>query len=367
MKIAMVTSWGTVCGIAQYTDYFMDAVVRLDPEVDFMVLAPHPSNMHDSHRDTRRCWRQKEESPEELLRQISSSCPDLVHIQYSHAFFTEAGLGLLVKSIRDMGIPVVVTFHSTTPVQGVSLGSVCSDLERASALVVHSPVDVERLRSWGLSGNVSVIPLATTDKPDEAAAEVREAIGLAAHTPVIASFGFLQPHKGVLETIDATARLLREYPQILYMAVSTTQANVESRMYLTECRARISRLGLQGHAVILDTFLPVEEVYTALHAADVIVMPYRDTGESASGAIRFALSSRRPVITSRQQIFADVRDATYQIKAVRPRDIAQGIKKVLESHDLQARLLAAENEYIARTSWKAVAEQYRRILHELIA
>ena len=68
------------------------------------------------------------------------------------------------------------------------------------------------------------------------------------------------------------------------------------------------------------------EVMALLQCADLILMPYKDTGESASGAIRQALASNRAVIVTDIPIFSEFNGEVYRIKKCTPEDIANGVK-----------------------------------------
>ena len=56
----------------------------------------------------------------------------------------------------------------------------------------------------------------------------------------------------------------------------------------------------------------------------MVVFPYQQTQESASGAVRLGLASLVPVACTPLPIFDDVANATYQLSGITPEAIAEG-------------------------------------------
>jgi len=76
-------------------------------------------------------------------------------------------------------------------------------------------------------------------------------------------------------------------------------------VYEVEVREKIERLKLEANVTLTTEFLPEDVVQGALMAADVIVLPYHPTEESASAALRFVLPLGKPLVATDLPIFAD--------------------------------------------------------------
>ena len=87
----------------------------------------------------------------------------------------------------------------------------------------------------------------------------------------------------------------------------------------SECQAEIEQLGLQANVTLITDFLPDEVARALLVAADVIVLPYEQTQESASGALRFVLTAGRPVVVSDNPVFTDAHGAVDVLDDTSPR------------------------------------------------
>ncbi len=369
MRIAMVTSWGTACGIAEYSRYLMDATSE-DSGIEYHVLAPEePVFDAESRYPVSRCWRIRSTDVSALSEALVSIRPDLVHIQFQWAYYSSDSLRSLIAAVRSAGLPVLVTFHTIAdlPNDADSLSRARDALAGADLLLVHTPNDVPALQSMGLESNVRLTVIGNFVAADEDIDAVRASLELTAFNPIIASFGFLQPHKGILQAVESIALLRETHPDVLYLAVCATQQNSESQWYRQECIERARELGIADRALILGKFLSNAEVLAALHASDLVVLPYHPTSESSSSAMTFALSSRRPVITTAQPIFSNIADVVRQIASPEPQLIADAVEELLADRAERDRLVAAASEYIDSTSWPVVAARYVEDVRQVMA
>ena len=99
-----------------------------------------------------------------------------------------------------------------------------------------------------------------------------------------------------------------------------------------------------------------------LQLSDIVVLPYKETRESSSASVRFALGSGRPVITTKSPIFTDVSDCLMQVESNRPDDIAIAVRTVLTNSSMAEDLALKATKLAESTSWKNVAKQYAELL-----
>jgi hypothetical protein len=119
----------------------------------------------------------------------------------------------------------------------------------------------------------------------------------------------------------------------------------------------IETLGLKDHVIFINDFLEHDESMLLLQAADVLVYPYQRSGESASGAIRYGLSSLRPVLVTPLAIFADVEDVVQTLRGTSPIDIAEGIEELLADPGAQEALSRRQARWLGEHSFASVAER----------
>lgn len=348
MRIGMMTSWGMRCGVANYTRLLLDELT-CQPGVEGVVLAPMEAASDEGPYLVSRCWRRHDPHPAEIVAEAKRLGVDLLHIQYQPSFLAAEQLCDVATAAVSAGIRVAVTIHALPP---RDLDS-CGRWPTSVTFIVHREAD---LGSIPRGCPTAVIPIGNIACVARNRVRLREQLGLAGWDPIIAGFGFLQPHKGTLEIVRAMPRLVEARPNALFLASSALQTNPESLRYLESCRSEISRLDLENHVVVLGRFLDDDAAMVALQVADVVVLPYKNTSESASGSLGFALASGRPVITTKQPIFEGSCAPLYQIESATPSAIAEGVIAVLEDADLQADLATRGAAYAESRAWPRVTE-----------
>jgi glycosyltransferase involved in cell wall biosynthesis len=264
--------------------------------------------------------------------------------------------------LRDR--PVVVTLHSTRDVvvdgENVSLGHIAKTLERVDRIIVHQEADARVLSELQINGKIDVVPIGTPSVHKASRQEVRASLGFGTR-PVISTFGFLLPHKGTLELIQAVDLLRPALPDILLVAACSIHPDASSDQYRAQCLAEIERRHLEENVVLITEFLPDAEAQSVVGAADLIVMPYKETQESSSAAMRFVLPLGRPIAAPDIAIFADARDALALIPDASPAGLARSIGALLADPERLEEWAARTAAFAKQISWDAIAARHRAI------
>ena len=196
---------------------------------------------------------------------------------------------------------------------------------RCDRVLVHSHADLNRLKQVGVTNNVTLFPHGIVQSPPQYKRGRNRASEL-----VLASYGFFLPHKGLLELIDAVA-ILREQGRACRLLMVNAQYPIEwSADLIAAAKQRIAHHQLSDQVQLHTDFLEDQESLMLLSQADVIVFPYQETGESASGAVRFGIASGRPVAVTPLPIFSDVQSVVHVLPGTAPADIAKGILELAE-------------------------------------
>ncbi len=164
-----------------------------------------------------------------------------------------------------------------------------------------------------MTENVVLLAHGVIDRPTLNADAVRSLLGLSDFGPVIGTFGFLLPGKGLTELIHSFALILRAYPAAYLLMVNADYPTPESQEQRERCLALVRLLDIEGHLRLINEFLEIEEILLLLSACDAIVFPYQRSEESASGAVRLGLAAGRPVLTTPLPIFSDLSEIVYQL------------------------------------------------------
>jgi glycosyltransferase involved in cell wall biosynthesis len=196
---------------------------------------------------------------------------------------------------------------------------------------------------------------------DEDAQSVRDELGLNGG-PILGSFGFLRPYKGVLELIRALPAIRDAFPNVKLLALNSKYPTSDSLAYEQQCFNEIKHLGLDSCILLNTEYFQIFDVLHLLHAVDLTVLPYHDSRESASGAANVCLAARRPLLISRSSIFSDVAGFCAVLPSLDPGQIAQAVIHILNNEELLRKLNARVRAANDSRNWDAVA---RRLIDSL--
>jgi glycosyltransferase involved in cell wall biosynthesis len=367
-RIAILSTFGIKCGIAEYTSYLAQALRAEGAQV--WVLG----NLLDQHEvaapalhvrldgvQVERVWHydhvthsRSEVDQEPILRVLKSSGVTHLSVQYHRAFLSERMLLDLVASAKQAGVGVSVTLHNSTCASPELLAKLAG-LE--VMVLVHNSAEEARLRAAGIR-RVYHLPLGV---PELAVARLHRETDSSAG-PVISTFGFLRPHKGLLELLAALNILREVWPAIRLYAQTALYPAAESAEYLERVQARIAELRLRDHVAVEPRFLPIDEAVGRLAESDVVVLPYdarSDEGSSAAAAA--ALAARRPIVVTRASIFDDIRHAVYTAESNLPPALAVAVATVCSNPPLYRHLEALAADAATEREWKAVARRFLQL------
>jgi glycosyltransferase involved in cell wall biosynthesis len=330
-RIGWVSTWQARCGIAMYSHYMVagmqgEAVTVFAPRDADSGIADEPG--------VERCWERGDAfSAGALLNAVLQAGCEAVVIQCHWAFFPVTALVAVVQALDEAGIHVYLDVHNTrgAPDELASGRDGRAALARCRRVLVHTLNDVAVAQSWGLLDNILLFPLAAypvpLPEPSRVAAR-RGELGLT-DKRVIASYGFLMPHKGLMELLEAVALLCRTDSNIHYLMVNAHYSEEVSGPEAARLTERIKALGLEDRVTVEARFLPDEESLLLLRTADLVVFPYQHSEESSSAAVRMAIRGGCPVAVTPLTIFDDCASAVLRLPGTAPEGLAEGIADAL--------------------------------------
>ena len=323
LKIAWVSTWNEKCGIATYSEH----LIEQNKTDKIYILAP--KNAEINHKDSvnvSRCWNlDNQDNLEELYQKIISLSVDAVIIQMNFYFFDYEALTRFVSELKVVGITVTLTLHSTvSPEKTKDLSNLKHGLDLLDRVIVHTPADLNRLKNIGVINNTLLLPHGVLDK--KAAAIDWRFKG----KQCIASYGFALPHKGIEELIEAFKKISNKRDDLILLLMNAEHPDKTSAEFILKVKKQIINLNIDNKVYFKTDFLPDEDSLGYLSHADIIAMPYQNTGESSSGAVKMAIASGSRVIVTPLTIFEDVNGAVEYFDGNKVSDIIHGLEKLLD-------------------------------------
>lgn len=328
VRLGWISTWNSKCGIATYSAHLIEQM-----QCDVQVFSPVNEQTLEENDRSVRCWRTSKEDSglTNILSSDAAEEVDVFVIQFNFGFYNHADLGGFIHQARQKGKKIVAFLHSThhpgdqfaPGAENFHLRHMIPALRSCDRLLVHSIDDLNRLKALGLVDNVALFPhgvLKLSSSSDTKGKRRRRTVG---------TYGFALPHKGLSETIQAIHLLRGRGVDIGLRMTNAEYPAPVSVEYVEELRALISELQIDGLVDFCSEFLTDEQAAARMADTDLIVFPYQNTEESASGAVRYGMAMQKPVMVSPNPIFKDLSGATFVCASATAEGVADGIMEAL--------------------------------------
>lgn len=349
--IGFMTPFRQQCGIAKYSEDLCNELLN-----NITIFCEQTDEVDNTSLNVVPCWGKNDASYYNLLTEVKTRKIDIFHVQYNHGLMNAGEIKKIADEFRRNDIYTIMTLHSCK-------GGVEVFANHFDKLIIHSEVGIRDFKDLGIQEDkMEFIRIGSTPPIAISMEDARDQLELNRNRPIISTFGFLLPQKGVLEALQAVYLLKEFYPDILFIACCafhTVQNKDLSQAYFEKCQKAIKQLSLQDNVMMITEFLPFEDVYKYLCASNVISLAYTSSAEQVtSSAGRTALASLRPVITSTVEIFDDLTDIVPKVKPRDYKQLANVINRLLKSEDECSEIIRKTTMFLEQTSWKNIAKQH---------
>ncbi len=363
-KIAWVSTWNRLCGIADYSK----------------ALWPKISSLLESQGHEALLVSLDEYSTTSALRKkLVGSAPDLIHFQHEYGIFggknppfyrfpsflrklkTELPKTALIATAhtvlptnyrfplkgKSVGIPFRA-FANTFLLPGLSKTWSVRTWGGLDACIVHSKYQIQDVLSSGCSF-VQEIPHFVPESVTKGTFPRQKGL------PTILVFGFFTPEKGQDLAIDALSLLQKKYRLILAGGLRRKK----DQSYLKSCKQKIKDLGLSSQIEITG-YIDSQKLDGLFSQASLVLAPFRET--TGSGSLAQALARECPVLTSdlplNLEIAERTADALSFFRSGDPKDCAIQIQNLLENPERVRRLREGARKYAVLYSPEKTAEKH---------
>ena len=330
---------------------------KYDPEVQFEIQAQHRMDYRDA------------------ADFLNLSAADVISLQHEFGIFGGDDGSYVIDLLSRLTRPVVTTLHTVlqepTVGQLETLKAVCT---HSTLVVVMAQKAIELLVDvYGVPREkILLIHHGAPDIPfldpvytkDQFQAEGRR---------VILTFGLLSPNKGIEVAIEAIAKIVEEFPDLLYIVLGATHPEVK-RLFGEEYRLSLERLvkskGLEEHVVFYDRFVSLEQLTRFLVAADIYITPYLAKEQITSGTLAYAMACGKAIISTpywyAEELLAE--DRGLLVPFHDPEALADQLRKLLGDEAERDAIRKRAYQFGRQMVWREVAsayvEAFRRALYE---
>jgi len=314
MRVLLVTTWGTACGIAEHSAMLTDAVEQADPSIDML---PDVAALDPAHVDVTEV--------------------EVVHLNY-HAALHSRWWPEHIAQLRRR-VPVVVTYHDS----GVPNSDQCKAIvDAADAAVVHEPFDdlpAEKTRYWRMG-----VPEWT--RPPQSLRDDK---------PLLGTIGFPNAWKNYDALCDITKAAGWD---LLLLAPGATVEQV------AEWQRR------QPEVIVHPEFVERAKAISLLAGCDATAFLYTCAFAGQSGALLLGIAARKPVLAlSSCRQFRALYEDTLGHRAIRWYEnfdqITFGLELLASIPSTQKRDTHRIRQLAKKESWQRLGAKYAQLYREV--
>jgi len=355
------------CGIATFTTDLCMAVAQEFTNIQCLVV---PINDIEGNYDYPREVRfeiSEQDLPSYLRAADFLNITDVDMLCVQHEFGIYGGLSgsHVLGLLHEVRMPIVTTLHTILRDPNPDQMLVMRELIRLSTRLV---VMTEKGRDFLLNiykvplEKIDLIPHGIPDMPFADPNYFKDEFGVAGKQ-VLLTFGLLSPNKGIEFALRALPRIIKEFPNIVFIVVGQTHPNLmrnEGELYRLSLERLAKDLGVQKHVVFFNRFVEQGELMRFIGAADIYLTPYLTEAQITSGTLAYAFGAGNAVISTpywhAKELLADNRGKLVPFQ--NSESIADAVIELLHDesyrHSLRKNAFQMGREMI----WSSVARKY---------
>lgn len=354
ISVDLVSTWNQVCGIASYSEHLFATPVLapvlarvLAREIchsDEEVSASHPTAA------VTRPWGYDAAGIQQLKHALESGRSEVVWFQHHPGFFSNADMEQIADTLIHSSYRLkAVTLHNVRETLRDDGGAwlKCFDL-----LVVHTKNDAEMLAARGYVA--SVIPHGILSPMGLTPAKSNDF--------TVGTFGFLYPHKNVPLLVEAFALARTVEPRLRLKALNCTRKDPVSWKERVRVEALIDALGLSDAVETDFGYLEDRRILEKLGQCNLLIFPYGESSESATGAARIALAADRPLLCSQSSVLSDILPLSLVLARTDASTIADALITLAANPTLLHMRDRERKAFVTRYNYPAVAKQHLKLI-----
>jgi glycosyltransferase involved in cell wall biosynthesis len=290
---------------------------------------------------------------------------DLLVIEHEYGIFGGECGEYILDLAKKLNIPFIVTTHTVLQEPTPKQRTVLKTLGRLSTGVVTMAANSIPIlaKVYGIGPDkVTVIPHGVPCLPVKPRDQLKTEHGLLGKH-VISSFGLLSPAKGLEYGIEAVAKVVPNFDNLVYLILGKTHPSVKQTMgesYRQNLKNLAESLGVQDHVHFVDKYLSKEEVMTYLNLSDIYMTPYLSKEQAVSGTLAYAVGCGRVIVSTpyryAQEMLGDGRGmlAAFSDADSLASCVSHILKNPLLKNEMETKTLMLGQTM----AWAKVAERY---------
>ncbi|WP_422447214.1 glycosyltransferase family 4 protein [Thermoanaerobacterium sp. DL9XJH110] len=374
MNLAILTTYPPrECGIASFSKDLRDNLVMWDQNVKILAVSDKNSSYKYPPEVVFELCEDKKDDYHLAAEFVNTADLDAVFVEHEYGIFGGNDGSFVLDFVVNLEKPFILNTHTVLPAPGFRQRGILSRLgQKATAVICMTRRSAELLnRVYRVPmEKIYVVPHGVPifkEKPREA---LKKAYGIAGR-PLVTTFGFIGPGKGIELGIKAISYLREKYPDIVYLVAGETHPNLMKKMgevYRESLVELIETLRLEENIRFINRYISLDELGEILFMTDVYLTPYPHRNQAVSGTLSYAIGCGRAIVSTPYDYSLEVLSDGRGLVAseANPEKIASLIDSILSNPQLKSQLEKRAAKLGRTMFWPEVARSYVNILENIL-
>ena len=293
---------------------------------------------------------------------IKTEKPDLIVFDWWHPFFSFCHFAisfLIKKRLKNKILFITENFVSH---EGHFIDKLLTriGLKNASSFLVLSYKVEQELRLAGYHNIIyrTELPIYDCYKQELLSGTAKEKFGYEPENKVLLFFGYIRGYKGLDLLLEAMPNIIKEIPEVRLLIVGEFYDNPSTYI------EKIKELSLTNHVLIVNKFVPNEEVGEYYLASDLNILPYRSATQS--GILNVSYGFLKPVLVTNVGGLSEFVNNGKTGVVVEPNSSESIVKGVKDFFKLANKVDFTENirDYIRENKFEKLPELFEEIIED---
>jgi glycosyltransferase involved in cell wall biosynthesis len=373
MKIAFIGTYPPrKCGIGTFTNNLLRAIAaNTDGHDDLSSVARviainEDGQEHDYPEEVMLTIRQNRQRDYiTAAKKINFSDADVCILEHEFGIFGGNDGVYILSLLHRLEIPLIVTLHTVLNNPSYTQRSIIQEIgNKAARITVMSKRAIDFLTNiYNIpQEKIDYIEHGVPDFKKVSRKEIKKKYNLEGRK-VLLTFGLISRNKGIETVINALPKVVRKYPELLYIISGKTHPEVlrhSGEEYRSFLHRLVKQYELEKNAFFNNEFLTEKQLFEYLTAADVYITPYLTEAQITSGTLSYAIGTGSAVVSTpywhAQELLDDGRGRLFDFK-----DSDQLSEIILDLFDDEKKidhLKTKAYEYGKRIRWPRIGKQY---------
>jgi len=380
MKLAYIGTYPPrECGIGTFTKNLINSMLNVngngkETNEGFVIALSDYDQVYHFPEEVKLVIRQEKQTDYlKAVNFINLSGADVCILEHEFGIFGGQNGVYILPLLHRLNIPLMVTLHTLLETPSYNEKAVLKEICKMAVRIVVMSLKAVGFLTLEYDVPKEKIALIEHGVPDIQVNQIQSKKEFKFDDKkVLLTFGFIGRNKGIETVINSLPKIIKKYPNVLYIVLGKTHPNVlrhsgeEYRIYL---QLLVKNLNLTNHVLFLNEFIDQKELFKYLAACDIYITPYLNEAQITSGTLSYAMGVGCAIVSTpywhATEILKDGRGRLFGFD--NSEELATILHELLGRPEVLKDLQKNARNYGRKITWPKIGEKYVALADSILA